>query len=155
MASRKLIIDTNLFLLLVIGSIEERRHIKNSNRLNSYTSDDFDVLLEVMKAHSEICLTPYIAAEVSNLIDLNGDAKHKAFDFAKYYFSTFTQIKTNLRVDTGLNDFLLYGLTDCSLASLCSEYNIVTNDNKLLPALFAVSHDNVIPFEAARAAYGK
>lgn len=155
MASRKLIIDTNLFLLLVIGSVEERRHIAKSNRLNDYTEDDFDVLLEVMQAHGEVCLTPYIAAEVSNLIDLHGEAKDKAFGFAKYYFSTFTQIETSLRVDTDLIDFLRYGLTDSSLASLCSEYNVVTNDNRLLPALFAVSQDNVIPFEAARAAYGK
>ncbi|MBH8609994.1 hypothetical protein I4N56_002830 [Pseudomonas mohnii] len=155
MASRKLIIDTNLFLLLVIGSVEERRHIVKSNRLSHYTIDDFDVLLEVMQAHSEVCLTPYIAAEVSNLIDLHGEAREKAFGFAKYYFSTFTQIKTCLKVDTDLSDFLRYGLTDGSLASLCSEYNVVTNDNRLLPALFSVSQDNVIPFEAARAAYGK
>ncbi|HDS1724727.1 MULTISPECIES: hypothetical protein [Pseudomonas] len=155
MGKKRLIIDTNLFLLLVIGSVDEGRYIKSSKRLGAYTEKDFQLVLEVMRAHSEVCLTSYIAAEVSNLIDLSDYARERAFEFAGYYFSTFTQVDTVLKVDCLHRDFKGYGITDCSLVSLASDFMILTNDQRMLGALYAVAPDNILPFELARTLYGR
>jgi hypothetical protein len=43
----KLIIDTNLLLLLIIGSVDDGIHINKSSRLSSYNIEDFDNILEI------------------------------------------------------------------------------------------------------------
>lgn len=96
MGKKKLIIDTNLLLLLVIGAVEGGRHIQNSKRLNKFTFQDYDAILDVMACHQEICITHYIATEVSNLIDLTGYASRLAYETARILFSQFTQILPTL-----------------------------------------------------------
>lgn len=137
MGKGKLIIDTNLLLLLVIGAVEEGRHIRNSNRLNGFDILDYNVILEVIKKHKEVFITHYIATEVSNLIDLKGHASELAYELARALFSQFTQIESDVGKDCELESFLTYGITDSSLIRLAPEYTILTNDNKLLGPLFA------------------
>ncbi|VVP67780.1 hypothetical protein PS910_00256 [Pseudomonas fluorescens] len=150
MSSKGLIIDTNLLLLLVIGSVEEGRHIRNSNRLNAYSKDDFDVVAQFMGKFNDVFITPYIAAEVSNLIDLNGYARDSAFQIVRVLLDEFKQVEVDLSKDAASDSFLIYGLTDNSLIDLVSDYTVITNDARLLGPLFAASPDNVIPFEFAK-----
>ncbi len=69
MGQKTLIIDTNLLLLLVIGAVEGGRHIQNSKRLNKFTLQDYDAILDVMASHQEICITHYIATLAYGLTD--------------------------------------------------------------------------------------
>ena len=46
LGKKTLIIDTNLLLLLVIGAVEGGRHIQNSKRLNKFTLQDYDAILD-------------------------------------------------------------------------------------------------------------
>lgn len=149
----RLIIDTNLLLLLVIGAVEGGRHIRNSNRLNGFGKEDYDVVLQVMKIHKVVCITPYIAAEVSNLIDLNGQASRLAYEVARTLFAEFKQIESHIIKDGMSENFLKYGITDSSLIRLAPEYAILTNDNRLLGPLFEASQSNIIPYELAKQMY--
>lgn len=151
MSSAGLIIDTNLLLLLVIGALEEGRHISNSNRLKEYNEEDYQVVVRFMGRFSNIYITPYIATEVSNLIDLNGHARTMAFEAARLVFSQFQQIDTNISADSEMSLFSTYGLTDSSLIGLVSDYTILTNDGRMSGALYAINGDNVIHLEFARA----
>lgn len=153
MAGKDLIIDTNLLLVLVIGTVQDGRQIKNSNRLNAFGPKDMDVILEVMKSHRNIYITPYIATEVSNLIDLGAEARTQAYEAANILFSAFTQIATDISEDSIPPLFARYGITDASLVSLASDYVIFTDDRKLLGALYAVNPDNVLPYEDAKRFY--
>ncbi|HBO2483051.1 TPA: hypothetical protein VDV13_001616 [Pseudomonas aeruginosa] len=153
MSRGKLIIDTNLLLLLVIGAVEEGRHIRNSNRLNGFDILDYNVVLEVIKNHKEVFITHYIATEVSNLIDLKGHASELAYNVARVLFSQFTQIESDVGQDCELENFLFYGITDSSLVRLAPEYTILTNDNRLLGPLFDACEKNIIPFEVAKTTY--
>ncbi len=143
-ARKKLIIDANLLLLLVIGAVDERAHIKNSKRLNGLTEDHYQDVLTVMGMADEVAITPYIATEVSNLIDLNGEAKDKAFEIARRLFSEFKQINSEIQTDTQGDTFLFFGLTDNSLIGLVDEYLIFTNDKRLSVPLFAKNPQNVL-----------
>ncbi|WEZ86485.1 hypothetical protein P3R38_13245 [Pseudomonas sp. NyZ480] len=150
MSSKGLIIDTNLLLLLVIGSVEEGRHIVNSKRLNEYTSNDVVVIAEYMRQFGSVYITPYIAAEVSNLIDLKGYARDIAFNISRLLFAEFKQVDTNIKDDSESDAYLVYGLTDNSLIRLVSEYTVLTNDNRLLGPLYAVNEENVVPYSIVK-----
>ena len=96
---RHLIIDTNLLLLLVIGAVEEGRHIRNSKRLNAFNISDYDNVVKIMSSYDQVFITPYIATEVSNLIDLNGRAKLLVYEVARNLFTIFKQIDVDIDAD--------------------------------------------------------
>ncbi|AQR63777.1 hypothetical protein BXU06_00860 [Aquaspirillum sp. LM1] len=150
MAQKKLIIDTNLLLLLVIGAVEGGRHIKNSKRLNKFTLQDYQTVIDVMVNHQEVCITPYIAAEVSNLIDLRGYAARLAYETARILFAQFRQVHSDIATDSAQDTFLAYGLTDSSLVRLAADHTILTDDQRLFGALFSACAENILPFEVVR-----
>lgn len=155
MSAREIIIDTNLLLLLVIGAIEQGRHIRSSSRLNAFSEVDYQTVLEVIEHYEAVCITPYIATEVSNLIDLKGHAKTLAMEAAKEIFKQFRPIKTDIQEDCDTAYFSRYGITDASLIKLVPDYVVLTNDTRLLEPLYLASNDNVLPYEALRRIRGK
>lgn len=60
--ARKLIIDTNLLLLLVIGSLEGGRFIRVSKRLKKFADADYQKVLAIIAEHDEVHITPYTLA---------------------------------------------------------------------------------------------
>ena len=146
MRKKKLIIDTNLFLLLVIGGVQDGRQIKNSKRLKKFNKDDYNKILEIMALHDEYYITPYIATETSNLIDLTGNALTEAFMIARELFSLFKQIDSSITKDCKEDLFLKFGLTDNSLIGLASNYFILTDDHRMLIPLCLAGNENIIAY---------
>lgn len=146
MMKRKLIIDTNLLLLLIIGAVDNGRHISNSKRLNAFCEKDYQNVLAILKGYSGVCITPYVAAEVSNLIDLNGDVRRKIFEVAKNFFSICEEVNTEVKSDSVLDFFVEFGLTDGSLINLSSEYLILSNDLRMMSVISGLNPDSVVPF---------
>jgi hypothetical protein len=64
-----LLIDSNLFVLLLVGTTNESR-IAKFNRTRKYTIDDFRLLRDFADNFQEIVTTPHVLAEVSNLATL-------------------------------------------------------------------------------------
>ncbi|WP_459623604.1 PIN domain-containing protein [Burkholderia sp. 3C] len=104
--AKRLIIDTNLLLLLVIGAVEEGRHIRNSKRLGAFSLRDYDNVVKIMSEYEMVFITPYIATEVSNLIDLDGYARNLAYDFARNMFAVFFQNRNRHRRGLRVKFFL-------------------------------------------------
>lgn len=145
--SKHLIIDANLLVLLIIGSVEGGRHIKNSKRLKAFTRSDYENVVKIMANYDDVYVTPYLAAEVSNLIDLKGYARELAFAVAQQLFGDiFKQIDVELVRDCRSEFFSSFGLADSSLINLAPDYAILTNDHRLLEPLFAASETNIIPY---------
>ncbi|HSU14925.1 PIN domain-containing protein [Longimicrobium sp.] len=63
---RVLLIDTNLFLVLVVGS-HDPAHIERFKRTRAYTADDYVLLTTFISGFSRLLVTPNILTEVSNL----------------------------------------------------------------------------------------
>ncbi len=143
---KKLIIDTNLLLLLVIGAVEEGRHIGNSKRLKAFNKQDYNNVLQIIANYDDVFITPYIATEVSNLIDLKGYVKELAYIVARELFAQFKKIEVDIDKDCQSELFLRFGLTDNSIIQLASDFFILTNDHRMLEPLFAHNADNIIPF---------
>ncbi|MFJ4066624.1 hypothetical protein ACIPW4_15215 [Pseudomonas sp. NPDC089996] len=152
MKKSKLIIDTNLLLLLIVGSIENGRHIKSSNRLKAFKESDYQNVLNVMQQYRAVYITPYIATEISNLIDLTGYVYERALEVARAFFRIFEKINSDIEEDSAPALFLRYGITDTSLVKLAGEYTILTNDARLLPPLYEACPENVLPYELVKAA---
>lgn len=143
---KRLIIDTNLLLLLVIGMVEEGRHIRNSKRLKAFNTSDYDKVVKIMSGYDEVHITPYIATEISNLIDLDGHAKSLAYQAAKYLFSLFKKIDVDIDTDCESEYFLKFGITDSSIINLAPNYFILTCDHRMLEPLYKNSKDTIIPY---------
>lgn len=146
--SRQLIIDTNLLLLLVIGAVEGGRHISTSKRLSSYNINDYNKVLAIMAGYDALYITPYIATEVSNLIDISGHSRKLAYDIAKEFFAKCTELETNINSDCDHECFTRYGITDSSLVKFVSKYTVLTADTRLYDALYEAGGDNVLPYIA-------
>jgi hypothetical protein len=58
------LIDSNLLLLLMIGAIDRDR-ITTFKRTQKYSSDDFELLQQLVSKFSKIVTTPQILTEVS------------------------------------------------------------------------------------------
>lgn len=142
--NKRYIIDTNLLLLFIVGSIDNGIHIKKSKRLRDFTQKDFQTVAEVISDATDIAITPYIATEVSNLIDLSGEVKKRIMEFARYTFSQCTQLPSSIDEDTRGDNFLRFGITDNSLISLTNQYIIFTHDERLSIELFAKNSNNVL-----------
>lgn len=70
---RAIAIDTNLFVLLVVGSLD-RNLIRKHKRTRSFTPEDFDLLTRQLARYTRIVVTPHVVAETSNLLGLADDS---------------------------------------------------------------------------------
>ncbi|OED11485.1 hypothetical protein [Burkholderia sp. A2] len=145
-ALQRLLIDTNLWLVMIIGGVEEGRYIAKSKRLGSYSLEDFDNLWNIFASYKEVWITPYIAAEVSNLIDLDGEAGVKAYVIAKEIFSRLNQVDSLISKDCENEFYIPFGLTDGSIIQLSEQFDVLTNDKRMLGPLYQVGMENVIPY---------
>ncbi|MFX5628426.1 hypothetical protein ABTD72_09210 [Acinetobacter baumannii] len=145
---KKLIIDANLLLLYVIGLIDNGNYIGRSERLDRYNKKDFDLLIRLLIPFKEIYVTPYIATEVSNLIDIKGKVRNQIFDiYSALLNGVLLQIDSNFKEDSNLPFFTKFGLTDASLTFLVNDYCILTDDERLCSVLYGLKADNVYQFE--------
>lgn len=149
-----LLIDTNLLLVMVIGGVDEGRYIEKSKRLSGFCIEDYINLWRLVAEYKAVWITPYIAAEVSNLIDLDGDVGARIFDLAREVFNQFKQIDSSISDDSKGSFFIEFGLTDNSIINLSKTIDIVTNDQRMLTPLYTVSPDRIIPFIRHKDMYG-
>jgi hypothetical protein len=63
-----LILDANLLVLLVVGSVDERQ-VPSFRRTRAYTREDFHLLNGFMARFRTLVVTPHILAEATNLLD--------------------------------------------------------------------------------------
>jgi hypothetical protein len=129
-----LLLDTNLFVLLVIGLIDKKEVPKNK-RTGAYTADDFEMLAKFIAMFSKIVVTPQILAETSNLTDVfTRELKPAPFliikellesgKFSEDFIPSIEIVKTN--------GFTHYGITDSGLVEAAAgKYLILTDDLKV------------------------
>jgi hypothetical protein len=131
---------------MIIGAVDNGRYIERSKRLGKFCVRDYEILWELAGGYKEILLTPYIATEVSNLIDLDEYARVRAFEFAREIFANFKQANVSILEDSRDDLFLEFGLTDSSIINLSRDIDILTNDYRMLHSLYKVSPDRIMPY---------
>jgi len=61
------LLDTNLFILLIVG-LADKSYIAKHKRTQTFTEDDFDTLVKIIGKYSQLIITSHCLSEVSNLI---------------------------------------------------------------------------------------
>ncbi len=127
----RVIIDTNILLLLVIGSVRNGELISKSNRLKRYTIEDYEYASRLFLSTTERYITSYVAAELSNLIDLKGENRMEVFENARLILSNMKQVDCLIKKDVENENFIKYGITDNSIIYLAQSYTIITDDHRM------------------------
>jgi hypothetical protein len=128
--AKPLTLDSNLLLLLTVGTFEPRTLI-NFKRLSSFSISDLRVLQDLASTRT-LMATPHSLTEVSNLASSLPEILRLGF---LNYFATFvSRISEHfVQADTLSRDrsFRLFGLTDAAMCELASTSDVVTEDARL------------------------
>ena len=134
---RKLILDTNLLLLLLIGACD-KNFLQSCNCTRKYTGDGYDLLLKILRFfESEIIITPHVLAEFSNFFmrDIKEPKIH-------YYLTTVIDRLKNYKEEhislerllcTKVSILVLLGFPDMSIIEAAKKIDgvILTDDISL------------------------
>lgn len=127
-----LLIDTNILLLLFIGSYD-RNQIGIFKRTVQFTIEDYDLLVLLLRPFKKLITTPNILTEVASLSGQLGEPARSS------YFQTFAEgIKLleeeyiESREIAGQPEFVKLGLTDVGIWTISKgQYLVLTEDFRL------------------------
>lgn len=126
MAPRPVLLDTNLFLLFVVGTASKAA-IGRHGRLRAYSDEAFELLLLLLGQASEIVVTPNTAAETSNLLR-QGVSDPLRCALSEHFGQMLKKMRedyvpSSLAVDHPA--FLRLGLTDAAISHLAGEGMVI------------------------------
>jgi hypothetical protein len=126
-----IILDSNLMVLLVVGSAS-RSYIAKHKRLKVYTEREFDLLLEILSTASRIVVTPNTETETSNLAGYIAEpARTHIYRCLREFLllSTTDEVYVESGVAAGHGAFMRLGITDAALLNAMAEAStLVTAD---------------------------
>lgn len=131
-----LLIDTNLLVLFVVGSVNRDR-IENFKRTRQYSKTDYRLLLRVLEDFKPLYTLAHVMAEVSNLTDLTGPERLKARHILKETLAILQEPEMPSVRAAQSAPYESLGLVDAAIAALAREYKcaVLTDDLDLYLAL--------------------
>lgn len=129
---RRIILDSNLLLLLIIGEAD-RGLIGSHKRLRQYDDGAFDLLTEVVRNATHLFLTPNVLTEVSNLAcqGVSATSKSRIRDTLAAFSRLAEEIYIPSRRAVGNGAYLRLGLTDAVLLEVGHGSMLWTDDMDL------------------------
>lgn len=128
-----LIVDTNIFLLLLIG-IYDPSFISQCRLTQQYTPEDFELLKKILSFFRKIIIIPHVLTEISNL------SKRRILppNLYAYFDSTVNFLKSTEEHQLPLSSLLQievkkiadFGFTDVAILELAKQIKmpVLTND---------------------------
>ena len=140
-------IDTNLLLLYVVGR-EDRTIIAKHRRLDNYSTEDYSLLLQMLREANQVFVTPNTLTETSNLLGQHGEPERsRLFHRLRSIIQESREIVVASAVASGNREFERLGLTDAALLEVAtSDTPLVTVDFQLYLAGLAKGEDVVVNF---------
>lgn len=137
--SRELLLDTNLLILYIVGSIDPKL-IGKHKRTNQFIPEDFRLLQSVVRRFPRIVTTPNILTEVSNLLDQTEERISQALHAvlgALIKAETFGERYVRGLDAVSIQEFHRLGVTDASVLFLAGKEQllVLTEDIHLYLAL--------------------
>lgn len=135
-SSAGLLIDTNLLVLFVVGSVNQNR-IENFKRTRSYGKTDYHLLCRVLAAFDPLYTLAHVMAEVSNLTDLAGPERLRARLLLKETLSILREPEMASARAAQSASYERLGLVDAAIAAVARERKcaVLTDDLDLYLAL--------------------
>lgn len=120
--SRKsVILDTNLLVLLVVGTVDEGL-IAKCKRTQSFDVDAFVLLIAELMRHEKHQACAAVLAETCNLLESeNAKRDHRLFDCLRTMVSGWESYSVEPTQVMAARPYLQFGFTDATLAELLQE----------------------------------
>lgn len=145
-------LDCNVFLLLVIGSID-KKHIALFKRTNMFTEEDYDLLIKLIKG-SQVMLTPNVITEASNFLESYTYAKENlGLILLKNICDEIPECYEKSKTLVSNNGFMKFGLSDSSIINLCNVGAIAITIDLSLYGYLAGKSYQAINFNHVRSLY--
>jgi hypothetical protein len=126
-----IILDSNLLLLLIVGSTH-RSLISKHKRLRAYTEQDYDLLIRLLSQAQNIIVTPNTLTETSNLLGYIEDpARSAIYNVFRVLVEDPIHIERAIESKSAVSrpEFVRLGLTDSVLLHLATEsHTLLTAD---------------------------
>lgn len=128
-ALTKILLDTNLLVLLIVGRTDRSLILKHK-KTRTFEEADYDLLVGILSSYNAIAVTPHILAEASSLVSLIGEP---ALSSVRLTFSNLIQGQEEIylasRDSTKHPAFIRLGLTDVSILQVIrSDIPLLTTD---------------------------
>lgn len=147
-----LLVDTNLLLLLLVGSAD-RSQIERFKRTTRYTPEDFDLLEAYVSQFEGLLVTPNVLTEVSNLTgQLAEPFRSRVFGTIGLLAAQVTEEYVPSAAVTREPEFVRLGLTDVSILLATRERAEVLTDDLPLYLKLARSGVSAVNFNHLRTA---
>jgi hypothetical protein len=139
-----ILIDTNILLLYIVG-LTNRERVSKFKRTQQFTSEDFNLLSQILKSFQRIVTTPGILTEVNSLANQLGEPERsKCLQIFGREIGRFQEIYEPSQNISQLSDFQIFGLTDCNILHIAKEsYLVLTDDLRLAATLQRKGIDTV------------
>jgi hypothetical protein len=148
--SAELLIDSNLLLLLIMGSFNSSL-IGSFKRLAMFTGKDFSFLQLLVARCKAIIVTPHILTEVGNLANsLSQRQKEEWSIYFREWIVKALEERQIRAVEIAASDaFLYFGITDAAIFHASTEVSVLTVDARLA-AYLQTYNRSVINFNHLR-----
>lgn len=123
-----ILIDTNIAVLLVVGSVDSSR-IERFKRTAQFTVEDFILLRTLCDQFSRIVITPHVLTEVSNVaIPAGPDLLRVRHSIRDYVLSAF-EVRTPAEEIVSDKGYLRLGVADASVLGVTADGVFVLTDD--------------------------
>ena len=140
-------IDTNLLVLLVVGSVG-RDLIAKHRRLRAYSAEDYETLLGLISRVDRVFVTPNTLTETSNLLAQHGDPERsRFFEMLRFIIGESEEVVVASTKASNNSAFVRLGLTDAALLEVITpETPLVTVDLDLYLAALEKGDETALNF---------
>ena len=147
MRAIRVLIDTNLLVLLVVGRTGQHL-ISKHRRLQAFTVDDFGRLDDILRGIDRVVVTPNTLTEASNLLAQHGEPERsRFFDIFRYLIEVSQEICVTSFEAAQNPQFVRLGLTDAAvLEAVSGETPLLTADLPLFLAAASKDHKAAFNF---------
>lgn len=142
--NKGILIDTNILLLLIVGS-SNRKRISQFKRTEQFIPEDYDLLIKLIHLFPKIITTPNILTEVNSLTNQIGEQERsKCFAIFAQLISEIDEFTLSSQDIVKNNGFIKFGLTDCGIVEVSkNQYLVLTDDFKLFNYLQKLGIDSI------------
>ncbi|MBP0019554.1 MAG: hypothetical protein J7647_18630 [Cyanobacteria bacterium SBLK] len=142
--SQGIIIDSNIFILWVVGTVNPKR-ISQFKRTKIFFPEDYTLLLKFMSEFSSFITMPSILTEVNGFINQIAEPeKTLALNVLAQIINRLTEIYIKSQQISQVQSCNKFGLTDCGILEAClNRYLVLTNDLRFLDYLKKQSIDAI------------
>ena len=146
MSRHRVALDTNVFLLLLVG-LANREAIAHHRRLSAYGAGSFELLCRLLAGFDEIVVTPGCLAETTNLLDSDKGSRMRCYQILKELIESGEALSEKHVPAVKVVEekpFMWLGFTDASYVKLAEEgVPIITSDFGLFQQAVARNESSI------------